>query len=69
MSLPSTEHCLSAGEKDLADAFRITFPVAMNWKSIGTLLWVPPHLLDMIDIPQKGFDDCLRDMLSVAEAD
>ena len=65
MPLPSPEHCLSAGEKDLADAFRITFPVAKNWKSIGALLRVPPHQLDMIEILQKGFDDCLRDMLSV----
>jgi len=46
---------------DLADAFRIMLPVAKDWKSIGTLLRVPPHQLDMIDIPQKGFGDCLRE--------
>ena len=48
----------------LGDCLRILLPIAHDWKTIGTLLGVEHHTLDIIKRDNIGISkDCLRDML------
>ena len=45
---------------ELRRLFRELYPLAPHWKSIGTLLGVPDHTLDMIEKEEKEVPECLR---------
>ena len=44
--------------------FRKLLPLAFHWKTIGTLLDIPQHVLNRIQRDESGVNDCLRVMLS-----
>ena len=50
---------------DLSETFRELLPIAHEWKSIGVLLKMDPHILDKIQSDEQGkVQSCLREMLS-----
>ena len=54
-----------AGDKPmLRRVFKELYPLAPHWKSIGTLLGVPDHILDIIKKEEEGIHECLRKVLS-----
>ena len=55
---------LIGGKPKLKDIFKELFPVATHWKTIGTLLGIPEHLLKNIESNEKRVDERLREMLS-----
>ena len=44
--------------------FRKLLPLASRWKTIATLLGIPPQVIDKIQINEEGVDDRLRVVLS-----
>ena len=52
------------GQPELTDVFRETITLAAHWKTIGTLLRVPKHVLDRIKDDEEGANDRLQEMLS-----
>ena len=58
----------TAGETPrLADAFRILFPVANDWQTIGSLMHIPPEVLENIRTTEREVPtNCLRAMLGEA---
>lgn len=44
--------------------FKETITLATHWKTIGTLLCVPKHVLDRIKNDEDGVNDRLQEMLS-----
>ena len=57
-------HLILGGKPKLKDIFKELFPVATYWKTIGTLLGIPGHILDKIKSNEERVDECLREMLS-----
>ena len=48
----------------LKDVFRELFPLAIDWKNIGTLLGIQTDVLNRISGDEGRVSDCLREMLS-----
>ena len=48
----------------MRNAFKMLLPVSAEWKSIGTLMYIPQNVLQEIDANQQRATDCLREMLS-----
>ena len=55
---------LTGGKPELKDIFKELYPLATCWKTIGTLLGVPTHILDKTKSEGGRVDDHLREMLS-----
>ena len=51
-------------EPSLPDAFACLLPLAANWKTIGTLVGVKNHLLEIVAADGGGAKNCLIGMLS-----
>ena len=49
---------------ELKDALKFLLPLAAEWKTIGTLLGVQKHNLDIIQADEDGVRNRLREMLS-----
>ena len=56
--------CYTGINPSLSDAFRELFPLASNWKCIGTFLEVKDHVIDGIESNKEDVTDKLRAMLS-----
>ena len=52
------------GKPELKDAFKKLLPLAIHWKTIGTLLGVSKSVLDKIKSDEEGTTDRLHEMLS-----
>ena len=52
------------GNPQLRDAFRELLPLATYWKTIGTLLGLPEHVLEKIKTDEDMVHDRLQKMLS-----
>ena len=52
------------GNPQLRDAFRELLPLATDWKTIGTLLGLPEHILEKIKTDEDTARDRLQKMLS-----
>ena len=52
------------GNPQLKDAFRELLPLATYWKTIGTLLGLPQHILEKIKADEDTAHDRLQKMLS-----
>ena len=52
------------GNPQLKDAFRELLPLATDWKTIGTLLGLPEHILEKIKTDEDTARDRLQKMLS-----
>ena len=48
----------------LKDVFKDLLPLATYWKTIGTLLEIEEHVLDMINSDEDRAHDCLQKMIS-----
>ena len=55
---------LLGGNLQLKDAFRELLPLATDWKTIGTLLGLPEHILEKIKTDEDTAHDRLQKMLS-----
>ena len=55
---------LTGGKPELKDAFRELIPLATHWKTIGTLLGVPGHILEKTRTDESTTYDQLQKMLS-----
>ena len=61
----ATYYCPILGEKSrLKDIFKELLPIATDWKTIGTLLGIPVHILDKVKSNEERVNDRLREMLS-----
>lgn len=47
----------------LKTVFRDLLPLAVHWKTIGTLLGVDSATFDKIEYEERAINDCLRKML------
>ena len=56
--------CYTGINPSLSDVFRELFPLASNWKCIGTFLEVKDHVIDGIESNKEDVTDKLRAMLS-----
>ena len=52
------------GRPKLKDTLKELLPLAMDWKTIGTLLEIKKSILDKIRADEDGVRDCLQEMLS-----
>ena len=48
----------------MKDVFKELLPLATNWMTIGTLLGIEEHILDVIKSDEDGVNDRLRKMIS-----
>ena len=48
----------------MKDVFKELLPLATYWKTIGTLLGIEEHILDMIKSDEDGAHDRLQKMIS-----
>ena len=51
-------------KQGLKESFKVLFPLARDWKTIGALLGVEKHVLDNIKRDEESVRDCLHAMLS-----
>ena len=52
------------GKPELKDVFKKLLPLAIHWKTIGTLLGVSKTILNRIKSDEEGVNDRLQEMLS-----
>ena len=52
------------GNPQLKDTFKELLPLATDWKTIGTLLGLPEHILEKIKTDEDTARDRLQKMLS-----
>ena len=54
----------TGNKPELKDTFKIMYPLAAEWKGIGTLLDIKENTLDRIQVDEHGSCNQLRKMLS-----
>ena len=64
MTIATYYYLILGGKPKLKDIFKELYTVAASWKSIGTLLGIPGHILDNIKSSEERVDERLREMLS-----
>ena len=56
--------CHADEKPKLKDAFRELLTLAAEWKTIGALLGLQPHMLARVKADEDGVRNCLQGMLS-----